>query len=107
MNHITVALFKLLLTTKAKVEIEEAVDQYELIDLGLGARLRNEVLGFINVIKSHPDVFLEEPDGTRRVRMGADYPHELVYFFNPGREEVTVLHFEEQQINRSSCTRLV
>ena len=101
------ALFKLLLSTKAREEIEEAVDQYELIDLGLGARLRNEVLGFINVIKSHPDVFIEEPDGTRRVRMGADYPHELVYFFNPGKEEVTVLNFEEQRKNLISSTRLI
>ena len=74
----------------AEAELDDAVAYYEIEQLGLGERFRNEVLASISRIVVFPAAYQTLGNRTRRCLL-ARFPYGIIYHHNSSNDEILVV----------------
>jgi plasmid stabilization system protein ParE len=74
----------------AEAELDDAIEYYESEQLGLGTRLRNEVLRSLARIAKHPVAYQVLSNRTRRCLI-AKFPYGIIYQHSTETDEILVI----------------
>ena len=92
------ALFKLVLSDRAKQELLQAYNWYEDQQLGLGDRFRATALDRINKILQNPELFSTKHGLFREVRV-AVFPYVIVYKINKKKKRIVITSVFHTSLN--------
>jgi plasmid stabilization system protein ParE len=76
-------------SVKATSELSQSVLYYEMEQIGLGSRFKNQVDIKLDFIELHPNSFTKKKNGLREILID-DFPYSIIYDYKPSKELIVV-----------------